>query len=834
MENKIVISRLQELEIRCLLCDFQNYEFSFSDYFENYKLKETFECLIRNIINQDYEIILNLKLSKVGFNVQSYVKHSSLNDSDCNLIIEKRDDYFRTLDQYILLFIGVSALQEFLKVNITGPISVKTENFQVVNDIISDKAIVKSEIEKLLSRDGEFIYTNVNNPELLYCSQLFLNSIDHNVTVSSKWWLVRCLFAHQMILPERNVFLYKKIKILLDEIFSSSWINKSENSTSKLLYLTEAAQMYLYYHEVLLAKKCLEMTHEITGLEIILDGAMGKRTQHQQKPVAQLFVKTQRSGSEIKLKELEYNNNFFPCNVALNDDTLLNNVKFVDEENTISNLSVFEQVVILCHCCLIKRSSSFDELLHEEVLSYVNSLLLQPKVWCIYVKALILRCQLEKSSSRRIERALMQLEAIVNALKSEKPTFSVRQYFLFSSAFPTYWILEKELADLLLSIGATKSALEIYERLQLWEDIIVCYQRLGRTHSAEKLISEQLEKKETPLLWCLMGDVTENPNNYLKAWDLSEHKSARAQRSLGYYYFKNKNYKESITHFEKTLELNHLQLTVWFSLGYAATQIEDFELAAKAYRQVVTLDTDNFEAWNNLSNAYIKTKQKLRAWRSLQEALKCNYEEWRVWENFLLVSIDVGAFEDVIQCWHRLLDIKGKHQDSEVLAILVNAILKDLPDVNDVPASRLRKRTLELFGRLTSIITNDSQIWELYSSLYSYNDECFKQKDVTEKAYTFQQKAVRCQCVTDQWEKDFILCRNVLKSTLKMAQLCLSYIKHLEDELKLQQKSSAKLSIQNVVTRSKKCVEYFSASETEELLALLSSLSSVLDDILSN
>lgn len=54
-----------------------------------------------------------------------------------------------------------------------------------------------------------------------------------------------------------------------------------------------------------------------------------------------------------------------------------------------------------------------------------------------------------------------------------------------------------------------------------------------------------------------------------------------------------------------------------------------------------------FEAWNNLAKCYIKSGQKLRAFYTLQEAVKCNYENWMVWDNLMIVSVDCGCFEEV-------------------------------------------------------------------------------------------------------------------------------------------------------------------------------------------
>lgn len=56
---------------------------------------------------------------------------------------------------------------------------------------------------------------------------------------------------------------------------------------------------------------------------------------------------------------------------------------------------------------------------------------------------------------------------------------------------------------------------------------------------AEKLIRNQIALKETPTLWCYLGDVTHNPEDYLRAWELSKGHSSRAQRSLGYLCIRN-------------------------------------------------------------------------------------------------------------------------------------------------------------------------------------------------------------------------------------------------------------------------------------------------------
>ena len=54
---------------------------------------------------------------------------------------------------------------------------------------------------------------------------------------------------------------------------------------------------------------------------------------------------------------------------------------------------------------------------------------------------------------------------------------------------------------------------------------------------ASEVIQQELAKKETVRLWCLLGDATDDTSCYEKAWELSGHKSGQTQRHWGMYYF---------------------------------------------------------------------------------------------------------------------------------------------------------------------------------------------------------------------------------------------------------------------------------------------------------
>lgn len=46
---------------------------------------------------------------------------------------------------------------------------------------------------------------------------------------------------------------------------------------------------------------------------------------------------------------------------------------------------------------------------------------------------------------------------------------------------------QKQVAELLIGMGAVGSASEVYEQLGMWEDVIACYQRMGKSEKVSNV-----------------------------------------------------------------------------------------------------------------------------------------------------------------------------------------------------------------------------------------------------------------------------------------------------------------------------------------------------------
>lgn len=751
-------------------------------------------------------------------------------------IAEKCENYLQNASHcrtLAVLLIGVSALKLFVQCNWTGPaVSFESDVFPNGNSEEQQLRCLQA-----LEIGGEQPYHLIEQPNFLIIAKALL--LDCGVMLRScwtaDWWAWRCAYVHQLIMLDRSHELYRKICERIAKVESNlpSGNESDEQRKLNMVFYTEAAMSHVYHFEVRSSRSYLEMAKNVSNLEFQLTGALGKRTYHQKNELAQLLLEVQHKGSGDLQDLPKETPKHFPRNVPLSDDTVMNEVKFSSEAPSGICLTLEEASLLLAVCILNKSISAPDALRDEEMMAYVERVLAVPRAWSVQFSALFHRCRLECKSSRRVERSMSQLQCLVDAVNSSDPHAGFRQELFFCVAMPSIWQVEKELGNLFFALGATKSALDVFMKYELWEEVIDCYTKIGRRDRAEGIVRKLLEQSETAHLYCLLGDATQDPEHYSKAWEISGHSSARAQRSLGMFHYNKKQFAEAIPHLEKSTELNGMHLNAWFALGYSAMQVEDYDLSVKAYKRVVSLDPENLEAWNNMASAYIHMGDKAKAWRVLQEALKCSYDNWRVWENYLLVCMDVGAFEECITAWHRLIDIKGKHSDGKVAKLLVRVVAEAIPDMHGKPGTHLKPKLLELFGRVTSVVTTDADIWYSYASLYRISSEGSNTTvEEIERMLQFFQKSFRCHGQKQNWEKDAVTCKEHLVRSRELLEIYVSVTKGVSDVARKRQLlSSARITVKGTLSLVQNYRVNYTPQTLDELAPLIDSLAAKLEEV---
>ncbi|KAF7722546.1 hypothetical protein EC973_002970 [Apophysomyces ossiformis] len=692
------------------------------------------------------------------------IQHSTLFDDTRNFSVSSMLDW---IDQRLndvlqhdqpetyfeMLTLGIACLNAFVQINWTGPLLALAVEQLFTKDEDAQKSLereIHASCLKLLSADSEEVYHLTQQlGYLAIARQILLSKHLRAKTVSASMWASRACFVQQQLLDEGSATLQNLILELTSESTNNLTKSLEKHTEAELIVRQEleTALMYSYYGQDKEAYEKMCQSQKSSGFEWSITGALGRRTKFQQFDVSQLVVLAEsKQDAEQTNKESEATR---PETLELNDDTLLENIAFAkteenekDEKKRTGNLRVIDQCLLLAFCLNIKNTNPDHGLTKEQMKPYVARVLENANNWMVHTMALLLKTRLESDKSRTVERSALQLQALVDQIKVEDSGVEERLAYFYDLLLPSKWEMERELARRFVSLGVLRSALEIFERLEMWDDVVSCYQLLEQPHKAKEVLTRLMaEDPESPKLWCILGDVEREPEHWKKAWELSGRRFARAMRSLGAYHYKLGNYNESIESYQLALEINPLFEGSWYVLGCAAMQAERWDVGQRAFQRVVALDSEQAEAWNNLSSIYVRLDRKLDAFLALKQATKLKFDNWKMWQNLLFVAVDVGQFADAIWAMQRVVDLrwdKVREQavDTQVLRLIVESVIQNWKDLHDRDGVRLAGQVQRLLEDvILSRITNSPEIWNICAKFYMWQKRYADCLEASVKAY---------------------------------------------------------------------------------------------------
>lgn len=268
----------------------------------------------------------------------------------------------------------------------------------------------------------------------------------------------------------------------------------------------EYALAILPFYEYSKSKRLILEAVSNFGLEISFTGKLGVRTKFQQFQVPQLVVEVQRTAPEgeaaaevpsdagdapriAKLDEIEDNILYetpvltsvleakgAPGEGAQIDDS--GYYSFVELEG-VQKISAEEPSPggpkprgsvpqSICILALIKHmvvSRPVDDMLREQVTAYIEKSLEQYSSWAILLNQLMIRSDLEFRQNKKLERAMVQYEAIMEDSNSKKGAPSDRLRFLHEVHYPAFLEVSSKFARNYMKMNAYMSASLVFEEV---------------------------------------------------------------------------------------------------------------------------------------------------------------------------------------------------------------------------------------------------------------------------------------------------------------------------------------------------------------------------------
>ncbi|CCD69079.1 Tetratricopeptide repeat-containing protein trd-1 [Caenorhabditis elegans] len=637
--------------------------------------------------------------------------------------------------------------------------------------------------------------------------------------------------------------IMEKLRVLIAEE------NDAFTSEDRCQIQLEMAAVRFQFYEYDKADNLIKSASEECQLNMDLSGMMGKRTRFQQRDIAQLvLIHKDPSTTGTPLPP----DSDIPQSLDMNDDTLLEQVAITEQGARVDGRTL-NACQLSCLLWIARHESAthrHDVLVHERCSPVLDTVIAARRYWSIQAAALLARAELERGRVRQVDRSCTQSELVVKLQQGvDDPVLIkdrlLRTSYILASGLTPFWQSSVLLAGILNSLGCTSEALLILEKLEMWDGVIDCYKQLGQMDKAETLIRRLIEQKPNDsMLHVYLGDITRNLEYFTKAIELSDDRNARAHRSLGHLLLMDKKFEEAYKHLRRSLELQPIQLGTWFNAGYCAWKLENFKESTQCYHRCVSLQPDHFEAWNNLSAAYIRHGQKPKAWKLLQEALKYNYEHPNVWENYMLLSVDVGEFSQAIQAYHRLLDMNKRGADDEVLELIAQTLLRREAEIsmdesedkaqNEAENRKEKEEMIKLLARISANHqTLSPKTLRVYALLKKPSVLSSETRTEFEKYVRLLEKSLAAANGKLTWPKEEKLALEVVETAVRLAEDRLELAKFIASDTSVKEASAkVRLSLRGILTRlDKDSGSRVSGDETEKLQEIVEVAKSLLDSV---
>lgn len=679
----------------------------------------------------------------------------------------------------------------------------------------------------------------------------------------AKLWCARAAVAHQRLIQcmDSSITLWHEVRYMYDVFLLS--IPHDDKIKCQLII----AGIYLeyglaehYFNKNNRGKYKFYLALLFSGMRMEITGAKGRRTKYQHDAKVQLLVRAlparRNHAHANNLQNISIADKSILCNDVINvasshlhnlqiphnlDTILLPQIQYDDSHNNIhQSLSSLEQAILLSLCLDIKNHNPNDDphflnITSEEISAYLERVLQQKTDWMIVSTALLQRVWIEALRVHCQERSIIQLQALVDS-HEKKLTWTQSTFISINNKdhqfapankrlqhihwliYPPRWELLQSLAELYSKVGMHITAAELFQSVELWDNVVDCYRHCGKTNIAETIVRKRLALTSSPRMYTVLGDLTNNPSYYEMALEISHNKYTSAYISLGNYYYGKGILRKALNNWVRALKIHPWnQIHVWFRLGTVSMKLQEWKIALQAFTEIIQQEpNESGDAWTNIAAIHSKNGNISASYFALNEALKMNRNNCYIWINKLYTCLDLQKYDEAIQACCTLIDLRSLSGDSDsipmveercVRAIANGSLHQALSACNEAAQSsayQTLKRIDEMLCKVVSSHNSSSITW-IYEIHSMFHEAIGHRDQILLDDFMGEYRAL-VKCVG--WETDHMLLRRI---ALIMPKIYKWNVKHKNSLSSMTNLSKFRLLLRGVIQAIEK--EYLDNSD---------------------
>ncbi|MDC3082388.1 tetratricopeptide repeat protein [Candidatus Pelagibacter sp.] len=161
------------------------------------------------------------------------------------------------------------------------------------------------------------------------------------------------------------------------------------------------------------------------------------------------------------------------------------------------------------------------------------------------------------------------------------------------------------------------------------------------------------------------GKIDESLEHYLQALKIND-KNSQLLFLIGTAYLQKNNFIDSITFFEKTINLDRNNLGAYNNLGGALQNLKKYKKAIDIYKKLLLIKPNFSDGYNNIGRCLVYLKDFNNAIKYFEKAISLNPKDYVAYNNIGLIEKEFFNFNKALKNFEKSIEI-NKNYDLAVV-----------------------------------------------------------------------------------------------------------------------------------------------------------------------